>query len=185
MGRRSMAVGALVIAATLCTGASAAAQNLVEVRLADSHYRYIDWNYTWKSGVVVDLFYIGVPGSNEFNLGGGYTFKKGPVVVTPLVYAVLGKEDSQRGVKVALLVAFDKDGWKWLSFIRVLFPVSGAVTRYQVLDTLDFTRTIGKRWEVGVQTELFSLRRRVESAGRSRAEAERPSGRLGRLVPVR
>ncbi len=155
MERRSWAIGAAVIVATLCGCASAGAQNLFEMRLADSHYRYLDWNYSWKSGVVVDLFYIGVPGSNEFNLGGGYNFKKGPFVVTPLVYAVLGKEDAQRGVKVALLVAFDKDGWKLLSFIGSYFPGSGEVTRYQVLDTLDFTRKIGSRWEAGVQAGFF------------------------------
>ena len=155
MGRRARAVGAVVIAATLCSGVSAAAQNLAEVRLADSKYRYVDWNYTWGSGVVVDLFYVGVPGSNEFNLGGGYNVKRGPLVVTPLIYFVLGREDSQRGVKVALLVAFEKDGWKLLSFVGSYFPVSGAVTRYEVLDTLDLTRKIGSRWEAGLQSGFF------------------------------
>lgn len=155
MGPRSIAVGVVVVVATLVSCATATAQNLVEVRLADSKYRYVDWNYTWRSGVVVDLFYIGVPGSNEFNLGGGYNFKKGPLVVTPLVYAVLGKEDSQRGVKVALLVAFDKADWKVLSFIASYVPVSGSVTHYQLLDTLDVTRKIASRWEVGVQAGFF------------------------------
>lgn len=155
MGRRSIAIGVVVIVTTFCSCVSAAAQNLVEVRLADSKYRYVDWNYTWKSGAVVDLFYVGVPGSNEFNLGGGYNFKRGPLVLTPLVYAVIGKEDSQRGVKVALLAAFDKGGWKLLSFIGSYFPVSGSVTHYEVLDTLDFTRTLGRRWDVGIQSGFF------------------------------
>ncbi len=155
MGRRSIVVGAVATLAILCGCASAAAQNLAEVRLADSKYRYVDWNYTWGSGAVVDLFYIGVPGSNEFNLGGGYNFKQGPLVVTPLVYAVFGREDSQRGVKIALLVAFEKDAWKLLSFVGAYFPVSGPVTRYQVLDTLDLTRKIGSRWEAGLQSGFF------------------------------
>jgi hypothetical protein len=154
MRRRSF-VGIAVVFALLCGCGTAAAQNLVEVRLADTNYRYVDWNYTFKRGAVVDLFYVGVPGSNEFNLGGGYTLKAGPVVLTPLVYGVFGKEDSQRGVKVAFLVAFDKGDWKVLSFAGAYFAVNGAVTDYQVLDTLDVTRKIGRRCELGVQAGFF------------------------------
>jgi hypothetical protein len=132
-----------------------AAQHLVEVRGADTEYRYADWNYTWASGAVVDVFYVGVPGSNEFNLGGGYAIKRGPFVVTPLVYAVIGKEDDQRGVKVALLAAFDKSGWKALAFIGHYFAASGDVDAYDVMDTLDVTRAIGKRWEAGLQSGFF------------------------------
>jgi hypothetical protein len=153
--RAPVVVATAAIAVVLCGHGSAAAQNLVEVRVADTEYRYVDWNYTWKAGAVVDLFYVGVPGSNEFNLGGGYSFKHGPLVLTPLVYAVIGKEDSQRGVKVALLVSFEKNGWKLLSFAGAYCQVSGLVAGYQVLDTLDVTRAIGRRWEAGVQSGFF------------------------------
>ena len=44
-------------------------QHFFEVRGADTKYRYADWNYTFTNSVIVDLFYVGVPGSNEFNLG--------------------------------------------------------------------------------------------------------------------
>jgi hypothetical protein len=115
----------------------------------------VDWNYTWTRGPVVDLFHVGVPGSNEFNLGGGYTFKAGPVSLTPLVYGVFGKEGSQRGVKAALLVAFEHAGWTVLSFAGAYFAASGAVANYQVLDTLDITRRVGERCEVGVQAGFF------------------------------
>jgi len=153
VNRRS--TGVAFVIALVCGCAPAAAQTLVEVRLADTNYRYVDWNYAWKRGPVVDLFYVGVPDSNEFNLGGGYTFKAGPLVLTPLVYGVFGKEDSQRGVKVAFLAALERGEWKVLSFAGAYFAVSGAVTNYQVLDTLDITRKIGSRCELGVQAGFF------------------------------
>lgn len=155
MGRTAILVGALAVAAVLCQEWNAAAQNLVEIRAADTRYRYVDWNYTFGNAAVVDAFYIGVPGSNEFNLGGGYAFKRGRLVLTPLLYVVVGKEESQRGVKAALVAAFEKDGWKVLMFLGHYAPISGAVRSYQVLDTLDLTRTIGTHWEVGIQAGFF------------------------------
>jgi hypothetical protein len=155
MGRTAMLVRVLVIAAVLGHESLVAAQNVVEVRAAHTEYRFVDWNYTFGSAAVVDVFYVGVPGSNEFNVGGGYAFKVGRLALTPLLYLVVGAEESQRGVKVALLAAFEKDGWKLLSFIGHFAPTSGAVKSYQVLDTLDLTRTIGARWEVGVQAGFF------------------------------
>jgi hypothetical protein len=153
-------VGLLALAASLGIAAQAAAQNLVEVRLADSKYRYADWDYTFANGFVADAFYVGVPGSNEFNVGGGYAIKRGPVVLTPLVYAVFGKEDSQAGIKVALLASFEKRGWKAVAFVGDYIPVSGGVDAYQVLDTLDVTRVFAGCWEAGVQAGFF----RVDSA---------------------
>jgi hypothetical protein len=156
MGRPTVLVGAFVAAAVLFQP-TAAAQNVVEVRGADTKYRYVDWNYTFANAAVVDVFYVGVPGSNELNVGGGYAFKRGRLVLTPLVYAVFGKEESQRGVKIALLASFEKGGWKLLSFIGDYVPVTGSVHAYQVLDTLDLTRTIGTRWEVGLQAGFFRV----------------------------
>jgi hypothetical protein len=153
---RHSVLAAGVIALSMLGGqARTLAQQLVELRLADTRYRYVDWNYTWKSAAVVDVFYIGVPGSNELNVGGGYAIRSGRLVLTPLVYAVIGKEDSQRGVKVAVLASFEKDGWKLLSFLGAYARASGAVRPYQVLDTLDVTRTFAARWEAGVQSGFF------------------------------
>jgi hypothetical protein len=118
--------------------------------------RYFDWNYTFPNSAVIDLFYVGVPGSNEFNFGGGFGFKLRPeLTVTPLAYLVMGKEGSQRGVKLAVLVIFEMKGWKLNSFLGHFAPASGEVARYQVLDTLDFSRTIGKRWELGISNGFF------------------------------
>jgi hypothetical protein len=152
---RSLIVVAAIVVSTFCGHSTAEGQHLLEARGADTKYRFADWNYTWTNAVVVDVFYVGVPGSNELNVGGGYAYKRGRLVLTPLLYVVIGKEDLQRGVKVALLVSFEKDGWKLLSFVGDYVPVSGAVGSYQILDTLDLTRVIGTRWEAGLQFGFF------------------------------
>ena len=137
-------------------GRQAEAQHVFEFRGADTKYRYIDWNFSFPNSAIIDLFYIGVPGSNEFNLGGGYGFKITPeLTVSPLLYAVLGKEGSQRGVKLAVLVALEKGGWKLNGFLAHFAPFTGEVSRYQVLDTLDFTRVTLMRWEVGISNGFF------------------------------
>ncbi len=155
MASRGTLIGCIAAGLVVCCPMVAVSQDFVEVRLADTKYRYADWSHTWSSGAVLDLFYVGVPGSNEFNLGGGLAIKRGSVVLTPLVYAVIGKEAGERGIKVALLVSFDRSGWKLVSFLADYIPVSGSVTTYQVLDTLDLTRTIGTRWEAGIQAGFF------------------------------
>ena len=146
-----------VLAAFLLAGVPAFAQNYLEFRGADTKYRFADWSYTFKNSAVVDVFYVGVPGSNEFNVGGGYAFRKGRLSVTPLAYAVLAKESRQRGIKLAVLVAFEKDGWKLNSFLGHFAPITGDVPQYQVLDTLDFTRSFAGRWEAGVSTGFFRV----------------------------
>jgi len=131
-------------------------QHVFEARGADTKYRYFDWNYTFHNSVIIDLFYVGVTGSNEFNLGGGYAFKPVPsLLIAPLLYAVLGKEGGQRGVKIALLLMWEEHGWKANSFLAHYAPVSGDVASYQVLDTADFTRVLKKRWEAGVSAGFF------------------------------
>jgi hypothetical protein len=157
MARQAGVVGALAVAVALSLPVPAASQHLIEVRGADTEYRFVDWNYTWKNGAVVDVFYVGVPGSNEFNLGGGYGYKAGNLLLVPLVYAVIGVEGSQRGVKIALLAAYEHGGWKLVSFLGHYAHVSGEMPSYQVLDTLDFTRKLGGRWELGVQAGFFHV----------------------------
>ena len=96
----ALVVSSLGSAAMLSRGSTAAGQNLIEVRGADTKYRYFDWTHTWGHGVL-DVFYVGVPGSNELNVGAGYAFVRGRLAVTPLAYAVIGKEQLQRGIKLA------------------------------------------------------------------------------------
>jgi len=146
---------AFAVAAICLLLQAAAAQNMIEVRGADTKYRYADWNYTFHNSAIIDLFYVGVPGSNEFNLGGGRAFKIGDLTLSPLVYAVFGKEDGQRGLKFALLAAYAEGSWRFNSFVGQYLPISGGVSSYQVLDTLDFSRMLDKRWELGVSSGFF------------------------------
>jgi hypothetical protein len=145
----------LCLAWSALTVGTAAAQHVFEFRAADTKYRYADWNFTFSNGAVADVFYVGVPGSNEFNLGGGYSFRRGTLSVTPLLYFVGGKEGGQRGVKLALLVIYEKGGWKLASFLGHFAHLSGEVANYQVLDTLDITRAFRKRWEAGLSNGFF------------------------------
>ena len=145
-----------VLLAVWLGGSQAWPQHYFEVRGAQTKYRYFDWNYTFKNSVIVDAFYVGVPGSNEFNFGGGYGFKpmKG-LILAPLAYAVVGKEAGQRGIKVALLVAFEKQGWKLNSFLGHFARISGDAGSYQVLDTLDASRVFLNRIEIGISNGFF------------------------------
>lgn len=132
------------------------AQHYLEVRGTDTKYRYFDWNYAFTNSILVDVFYVGVPGSNEFNLGGGYNFKPKPILtIAPLAYVVIGKEAEQRGIKVALLVAFQKNGWRANSFLGHFQRISGEVDNYQVLDTFDFSRVVHGPVEIGFSSGFF------------------------------
>jgi hypothetical protein len=155
MKRRPLVIFAFMSASLLAGVRNIAGQGVAEVRVADTRYRFADVSYTWKNGVVFDGFYVGVPGSNELNVGGGYAFKRNALTLTPLIYAVIGKEGGERGVKTALLAAYERDGWKFGSFLGAFVRTSGSTDSYQVLDTADLTRTLGKWWELGVQAGFF------------------------------
>ncbi len=151
---KSRAIFTLVIL-SLCSD-QAFPQHMLEARGADTKYRYFDWNYTFSTSVIVDAFYVGVPGSNEFNFGAGYGIKIKPsLTVAPLLYAVLAREADQKGVKIALLIAWEKRGWKTNSFLAHFSPLAGEVAQYQVLDTLDFSRTLKGRWDAGASAGFF------------------------------
>lgn len=151
-----IAIRAGVLLALWLTCRSGMAQHFFEGRGADTKYRFFDWNYTFSNAAILDLFYVGVPGSNEFNLGGGYGFRPVPsLLVAPLAYAVVAKEAGQRGVKLAVLVSFDKDGWRVNSFLAQYAPISGDVRRYQVLDTLDASRVLRHGVEIGISNGFF------------------------------
>lgn len=131
------------------------AQNLVELRVASSQYRYADWDKTFKNNVVTDVFYIGVPGSNEANLGLGYQFKIKNVTLIPVAYATSVKEGSGIAVKLGLIGGLEAGRWKSGFYLAHLEPLRTGCQPYQVLDTLDLTRLLGKRWELGVQAGFF------------------------------
>src|SRR5207244_1134366 len=111
MKLRPLVIFAFMSAALLSGVRNTAGQVVAEVRAANTRYRFVDVSFTRKNGVVFDCFYVGVPGSNELNVGGGYAFKRNALTLTPLVYAVVAKEGGERGVKTALLTAYERDGW--------------------------------------------------------------------------
>lgn len=136
-------------------------QHYLEVRGASSRYRYFDWNYTFANSAVLDVFYVGVPGSNEFNFGGGYLLKsRRSLLITPLAYAVIGKEGGQRGLKLAVLVSFDNEKWRLNSFLGHYVRFAGEVGSYQVLDSLDASRVIHRRWEIGISNGFYHAERK-------------------------
>ena len=135
----------------LSVAGSASAQHMFEGRYADTEYRYLDWNYTFPGGIVADAFYVGVPGSNEFNLGGGHVLHFGPeLLLTPLVYGVIGKEADQRGIKLALLAGWEHRGWKVAACAGLYIRIEGDVPNYQVLDTADLARAVTRHLDLGV-----------------------------------
>jgi len=57
-------------------------------------------------------------------VGGGYGFNPRPsLIITPLAYAAIGKEYGELGVKIALLVTFEKSGWKANGFLGHFEPI--------------------------------------------------------------
>jgi hypothetical protein len=79
----------------------------------------------------------------------------GIVTQTSMRESIVNKKKVVRYLRTTGVYVRTADGWKLLSFIGHYAPVTGTVRSYQVLDTLDFTRTIGTRWEAGLQAGFF------------------------------
>jgi len=137
--------------------AAASAQTLIELRGATTEYRFVDLNHTFRSGLFLDLVYVGAPGSNELYVGGGWSFKREGVTLTPILYGVAAKENDERGVVLAGSVFIDRGGWRVLGFGGHFFRASGDVPDYDFLDSLDVTRVIAKRWELGVSAGFLHI----------------------------
>lgn len=133
-----------------------AADCTLELRGSSTQYRYADVLCAWTSNLVLDAYYIGTPGANEVNLGLGYQFKPKPsLTLIPTLYAVGGKENDQRGGKIALILGWDKSDFKASGYLGWYQRLSGNVGNYLVLDTLDITRVASKHWEAGASFGLF------------------------------
>jgi len=151
-----MKIWLIALAATL--SATASAQTMIEVRGSSTEYRFVDLNHTFRSGLFLDVVYVGAPGSNELYAGGGWSFRprKG-VTLTPIFYGVAAKENDERGVVLAGSLFIDRGGWRVLGFGGHFFRVSGEVPDYDFLDSLDVTRLFAKRWELGVSTGFLRI----------------------------
>lgn len=126
------------------------AQTVVELRGATTEYRFVDLNHSFARGLFLDLLYLGAPGSNELYVGGGWSLKpaKG-VTLTPIVYGVAARENGERGIALCGSVFVDRGGWRVLGFGGRFLRVSGDVPDYDFLDSLDVTRVIAGKWELG------------------------------------
>jgi len=155
--RRIIVVGASILI-TVLPGA-AAAQGSAEFRTGVSNggaiYRYIDYNFVFHNKVVVDAFYIGVPGQNELYFGLGYQIPvTKSLTVTPMLYEVTGKEGSENGLAIGAAVIGSVKGLNVNGYICHFEPVAGSVPRYSFMDTLDISKKL-KRWEAGGSGGFF------------------------------
>jgi hypothetical protein len=132
------------------------AQTVVELRASTTKYRFVDVSHTFANRIVLDALYVGVPGMNELYLGAGYQLRPAAGVnVAPVLYAVLGRENHERGLCLGALLAVDRGGWKAAGFAGHFFRTGGEVADYTFVDALDLTRAFG-RWELGASTGLFA-----------------------------
>lgn len=134
------------------------AQTVVELRGSTTEYRFVDLNRTFASGLFLDLLYLGAPGSNELYAGGGWSFKPAQgVTLTPIFYAVAARENDERGIALCANVFVDRSGWRVLGFGGRFLRVSGDVPDYTFLDSLDVTRVIAAKWELGLSAGFLRI----------------------------
>jgi hypothetical protein len=150
-----LAVAALSAAMLI---APLSAQTVVELRASTTKYRFLDVSHTFANRVVLDVLHLGVPGMNELYLGAGYQLRPAAgVSVAPILYAVLGKENHERGACLGALLSVDRGGWKVLGFVGHFFRTGAGVSDYTFVDALDLTRTSG-RWELGASAGAYETR---------------------------
>jgi hypothetical protein len=153
---RQLLVAFLVACCAATYPGSVAAQTTMDARGSNSQYRFVDVSHAFKNNVVFDALYIGVPGSNEVFVGGGYQFKPAQwLTISPLFYGGIARENHERGVKVAVLALVDTGSWRSAAYIAQFAPVAGEAKRYFLCDSLDVTRVV-KSWEVGVSLGIFA-----------------------------
>jgi hypothetical protein len=130
----------------------------MEVRGSNIKYRYVDVFHTFKSHVVVDALYIGLPGSNQLFAGVGYQFKPARwLTIAPLLYGGITRESRERGVKVGVLASVNTGAWHGTAYLSQFAPFAGEEERCFLRDSIDVTRVI-KSWELGASLGVFAQR---------------------------
>jgi hypothetical protein len=147
-----------VMIASLVSG-TAAAQNSAELRYGVSRggsvYRYVGYNHVFHNKVTFDAYYIGIPGQNELYVGLGYQLQPSKsFTITPLIYAVIGKEAGERGVAMGAALNGSLKALNVSGYICHFEPLSGSVARYTFLDSLDISKK-AKQLEIGGSTGFF------------------------------
>lgn len=150
----------LSLVVVLFAALTCVSQDFVEVRGGITKdgltYRYIDYNHTFKNGVVVDIVHYGAPGQNELWVGGGYNAKSEQFSAVFAAYAVIGKENKQFGLGLATFGGGKVKKANLTYQVYGFVPAKGSVKKYISLDTLDVTKSVGKRYEIGGSVGAFS-----------------------------
>jgi hypothetical protein len=154
--KRVLAAGALAGGLAAGLPAPARAQTSVELRGSTAAYRFADVNHTFRSGVMLDALYVAVPGQDEFYLGLGYTWKASRgLTVIPLAYGVAGVQQEERGVVLGAYVLGDAGPWTLIAFAGRFVRISGGVSTYDFLDSVDLTHRASGKWDAGVSSSVY------------------------------
>ena len=151
-----------VLGATLV---SAWAQTEAEFRGATTEYRFAELTHVLPTGLVFDGVYFGEPGIDELYLGAGYDLSSSSrASLIPILYAVVERDNAERGMTLGLSGHFEGARWQWAGFAGHFIPHGGDGGSYTFIDSLDLVRSAG-RWGVGGSVTYDAL----EDAGGWRA----------------
>ena len=154
--KRVLAGGALAAGLAAGVPAPAGAQTAVELRGSTASYRFADVNHTFANGVMLDALYVAVPGQDEFYLGLGYTWKASRgLTVIPLAYGVAGVQQAERGIVLGAYVLGDAGPWTLIAFAGRFVRISGGVSTYDFLDSVDLTHRVAGKWDAGVSSSVY------------------------------
>ena len=154
--KRVLAGGALAAGLAAGLPSPARAQTSVELRGSTAAYRFADVNHTFANGVMLDALYVAVPGQDEFYLGLGYTWKASRgLTVIPLAYGVAGVQQAERGIVLGAYVLGDAGPWTLIAFAGRFVRISGGVSTYDFLDSVDLTHRVAGKWDAGVSSSVY------------------------------
>ncbi|OGE77826.1 MAG: hypothetical protein A2751_02140 [Candidatus Doudnabacteria bacterium RIFCSPHIGHO2_01_FULL_46_14] len=148
---------AMIVVMIIASKCDAHGQGLAEIRGTNTKYRYIDAAYSFKNNIMLDGFYLGVPGENQIHAGAGYNIKPSEhFTITPAVYMTRSKE-GETGIKAALLVNGSLGRWKTNAFLGKHKSLK-SLPSYTFLDALELARSV-KQFEIGVSTGFVHMER--------------------------
>jgi len=154
--RRLLAtLAAAAILAALPRPARAGAETEIEMRAASTRYRFVDVSRSYENGLVFDALYTGEPDMDEIHVGLGYDVSSsGRSSVVPILYAAVGRQYGERGATLGMLVYTERRKARFQCFLGHFVPIHGEVSSYTFVDTLDWTRVIG-RYELGASASAY------------------------------
>ena len=148
----------LAFLAFLFTPAAGIAQTVVELRVSTAQYRFADFTHTFANKITLDALVVGGPDNDELLVGVGRQWQVSKAVsVTPLVYAVAGRAEHERGFTLGSMIYAEAGGWKTIGFLAHFVPVSGNIPHYTYLDSFDVTKQISPRWDLGASAGFFRI----------------------------